>query len=288
MDTVNTFTSLKPRLFGIAYRMLGTRSDAEDVVQDAWLRWHEANHAEMRSSEAWLVTVTTRLSIDRLRARKSEQEHYVGRWLPEPLIELNEDTPEAAIELASDVSIAFLWVLERLSPDERAAFLLRQAFDLDYSEIASIIGKSEAACRQLVSRAGDRLRESRPRYTVSEKEHNELLIRFMQAASTGDREAMKTMLSANAELISDGGAKMSSFGKILEGAGRVAGVFWSVEHAAPGDVTYRLARINGSLGLLRYVHGVIESANAFTIEDGRITEVYVMRNPDKLLGVPPL
>lgn len=288
MDTLQTFTTLKPRLFGIAYRMLGTRSDAEDVVQDAWLRWHEADHTEMRSSEAWLVTVTTRLSIDRLRARKGEQEQYVGRWLPEPIVELNEDTPEAAIELASEVSIAFLWVLERLSPDERAAFLLRQAFDLDYAEIAAIVGKSEAACRQLVSRAGERVREGRPRYTVSEQEHNELLVRFMQAASSGDREAMKSMLSAEAELISDGGAKMSSFAKVLQGAARVAGVFWSVEHAAPGHVTYRLARINGALGLLRYVHGVIESANAFTIEDGRITEVYVMRNPDKLSSVPPL
>lgn len=288
MDTVEIFTALKPRLFGIAYRMLSTRSDAEDVVQDVWLRWHEADHAQVRSAEAWLVTVTTRLSIDRLRARKSEQEHYVGWWLPEPLIELNENTPEAAIELASDVSIAFLWLLERLSPDERAAFLLRQAFDLEYKEIASIIGKSEVACRQLVSRAGERMREGRPRYTVTEKEHNELLMRFMQAARTGDRDAMKTMLSADAELISDGGGKVSSFGKILQGAARVAGVFWSVEHATPGDVTYRIARINGSLGLLRYVHGVIESANAFTIEDGRITEVYVMRNPDKLSTVPPL
>jgi RNA polymerase sigma-70 factor, ECF subfamily len=288
MDTVQTFTSLKPRLFGIAYRMLGTRSDAEDVVQDAWLRWHEADHAQMRSAEAWLVTVTTRLSIDRLRSRKSEQENYFGWWLPEPLVELNEDTPEAAAELASDVSVAFLWVLERLSPDERAAFLLRQAFELDYKEIASILGKSEAACRQIVRRAGERMRDGRPRYNVSEQEHNDLLARFMHAASTGDREAMKTMLSPDAELVSDGGGKVPSFGRILHGAARIAGVFWSVEHAAPGKVVYRLARINGALGLLRYVDGKIESAQSFTVEEGLVTNVYVVRNPDKLSAVPPL
>ncbi|MDF3881391.1 RNA polymerase sigma-70 factor [Cupriavidus basilensis] len=288
MDSAEPFTALKPRLFGIAYRMLGTRSDAEDVVQDAWLRWHEADQAELRSAEAWLVTVTTRLAIDRLRARKSEQEKYIGWWLPEPLVESHEDTPEAAAELASDVSVAFLWVLERLSPDERAAFLLRQAFDLEYGEIASILGRTEAACRQIVHRAGERVREGRPRYDVSPQEHRELLTRFMQAASTGDRTAMKTMLSPDAELISDGGGKVPSFGRILRGAARIAGVFWSLGHAEPGKVRYRLARINGVPGLLRYVDGKIESAQSFTIEAGRITAVYVVRNPDKLSAVPPL
>ncbi|SDC61784.1 RNA polymerase sigma-70 factor, ECF subfamily [Cupriavidus sp. YR651] len=288
MDTVQTFTALKPRLFGIAYRMLGTRADAEDVVQDAWLRWHDADHTEMRSTDAWLVTVTTRLSIDRLRARKNEQENYVGWWLPEPLVELHEDTPEAAAELASDLSMAFLWVLERLSPDERAAFLLRQAFDVDYKEIAAILGKSEAACRQIVRRAGERVRDGQPRYDVSQQEHRNLLTRFMQAASTGDRDTMKTMLSPDAELISDGGGKVSSYGRILQGAARIAGVFWSVEHAAPGKVTYRLVQINGEPGLLRYVDGKLESANSFRIEAGRIAAVYVMRNPDKLGGIPAL
>jgi RNA polymerase sigma-70 factor (ECF subfamily) len=288
MDTVQTFTALKPRLFGIAYRMLGSRSDAEDVVQDAWLRWHEADHAAMRSTEAWLVTVTTRLAIDRLRSRKSERESYFGWWLPEPLVESDEDTPEAAAELASDLSVAFLWVLERLSVDERAAFLLRQAFDLDYKEIASILEKSEAACRQLVSRASERVREGRPRYEVPRHAHKELLSRFMQAASTGDRDAMKSMLTLDAKLVADGGGKVPSFGQILEGASRIAGVFWSLEHAAPGRVAYRLARVNGEPGLLRYVDGEIESAQSFAFESGRIANIYIVRNPDKLSAMPPL
>jgi RNA polymerase sigma-70 factor (ECF subfamily) len=147
MDIVQTFTTLKPRLFGIAYRMLGIRSDAEDVLQDAWLRWHEADHAEMRSAEAWLVTVTTRLSIDRLRSRKSEQENYFGSWLPEPLVELHEESPEAAAELASDLSVAFLWVLERLSPDERAACCGRRSTWITRKSLLSSANPKRPAAR---------------------------------------------------------------------------------------------------------------------------------------------
>jgi len=153
----DAFAALRPRLFAIAYRMLGTRADAEDVLQDAWLRWHHADQATLQSAEAWLVTVVTRLAIDRLRAAKTEREAYVGWWLPEPLVELDERTPEAAAELAGELSVALLWVLERLSPEERAAFLLRQVFDHDYDEIATLLGKSEAACRQMVHRAAEHL-----------------------------------------------------------------------------------------------------------------------------------
>ncbi|HEY4317148.1 MAG TPA: sigma-70 family RNA polymerase sigma factor, partial [Herbaspirillum sp.] len=191
----DTFAALRPRLFSIAYRMLGTRADAEDVVQDAWLRWHGATPAALESAEAWLVTVTTRLAIDRLRTRKSEREAYIGWWLPEPLVELDERTPETAAELASDVSVAFMWVLERLSPEERAAFLLRQVFDQDYADIASMLEKSEAACRQMVHRAQQRVQQEQPRFEVPRDTHRELLARFMQAAGGGDREAMKALMS---------------------------------------------------------------------------------------------
>ena len=156
------FASLRPRLFSIAYRMLGTRTDADDVVQDAWLRWHGADAAAIVSPEAWLVTVTTRLAIDRLRSRKTEREAYVGWWLPEPLVQLeglDERTPESAAELASEVSYALLWVLERLSADERAAFLMRQVFEHEYPDIAAMLGKSEAACRQMVHRAQERVQQ---------------------------------------------------------------------------------------------------------------------------------
>lgn len=285
-DQIQLFAALRPRLFSIAYRMLGIRADAEDVVQDAWLRWHGGMQEDLQSPEAWLVTITTRLALDRLRTRKTEREAYIGWWLPEPLVELDERTPETAAELASDVSVAFMWVLERLSPDERAAFLMRQVFDQDYADIASILGKSEAACRQMVSRAQARVQDERPRFEVPKDTHKALLARFMQAASAGDRAAMKAMMSDEVQLVADGGGKVKSFMHILHGAGRVAGVYWALENQNPAQVAYRPAIINGEPGLLRYVGGRIESAQSFIIDAGRIVAVFVMRNPDKLTAVP--
>jgi RNA polymerase sigma-70 factor (ECF subfamily) len=281
-----TFAVLRPRLFSIAYRMLGTRADSDDIVQDAWLRWNGADQASLQSAEAWLVTVTTRLAIDRLRTRKAEREAYTGWWLPEPLVEFDERTPESAAELSSDVSVAFMWVLERLTPDERAAFLLRQVFDHDYADIAAMLDKTEAACRQLVHRAQGRVRQERPRFEVPKDTHRDLLARFMQAAGTGDRTAMKALMSDQVQLVSDGGGKVKSFLHILNGAGRVAGVYWSLEHQFPNKVAYRAALINGEPGLLRYVDGKIESAQSFIVDDGRIIAVFIMRNPDKLTAIP--
>jgi len=181
-----------------------------------------------------------------------------------------------------------LWVLERLAPEERAAFLMRQVFDQDYADLAATLGKSEAACRQLVHRAQERVQADKPRFAVTKDVHRDVLTGFMQAAASGDREAMKTFLSGDVQLVSDGGGKVPSFGKILAGAARIAGVYWSVEHAFPGQVTYRMARINGEPGLLRYVDGVVESAQSFIVDGGRIVAIYVIRNPDKLVGIAPL
>ena len=290
-DSIDHFARLRPRLFSIAYRMLGTRADADDVVQDAWLRWHGADQAAVLSPDAWLVTATTRLAIDRLRSRKTEREAYIGWWLPEPLVELaapDHHRPEHAAELASEVSYALLWVLERLSADERAAFLMRQVFEHDYGDIAATLGKSEAACRQMVHRAQERVQLAGARFDVAPHAHDALLAQFMQAAASGDRAAMKALFSPDVQLVSDGGGKVSSFHKILQGAGRIAGVYWSVEHAFPRQVAYRAVRVNGAPGLLRYVNGVIESAQSFIIDADRIVAVFAVRNPDKLLGLPAL
>lgn len=286
MFAPDTFLALRPRLFSIAYRMLGIRADAEDVVQEAWIRWQGTDQSAIQSAEAWLVTVTTRLALDRLRSIKADREAYVGWWLPEPLVELDERTPEAAVELASDVSVAFMWVLERLAPEERAAFLMRQVFDRDYSEIAGVLNKSEAACRQLVHRAAERVQQEHPRFGVARDTHKELLATFMAAAASGDVAAMKALMSDDVQLVSDGGGKVPSFMRKLAGAGRVAGVFWSVEHKYPRRVLYRAARVNGEAGLLRYVDGQLESAQSFIIDAGKIVAVFVIRNPDKLSGVP--
>ena len=285
-DYLALFTALRPRLFSIAYRMLGVRADAEDVLQDAWLRWHANDKTQIQSCEAWLVSVVTRLAIDRLRTSKADRETYVGWWLPEPLVELDENTPESVVELASDVSFAFMWALERLSADERAAFLMRHVFDADYAEIAEVLGKSEATCRQLAHRAQVRVRQERPRFTVPKDAHRELLAKFTEAASKGDRAAMRALMSDDVQLVADGGGKVNSFLHVLKGAGRVAGVYWSLENQNPRQVAYRQARVNGEPGIVRYVNGKLESAQSFLIEDGRIVSIFIVRNPDKLTGVP--
>ena len=280
------FGALRPRLFAIAYRMLGSRADAEDVLQDAWLRWHGADRQALQSSEAWLVTVVTRLAIDRLRAAKAEREAYVGWWLPEPLVEVDEATPESAVEMAGELSLALLWVLERLAPEERAAFLLRQVFDTDYPEIAALLGKSEAACRQMVHRASQRVQQERPRFGVPQDVHRKVLEKFVQAARSGERQAIRSLLAEDVQLVSDGGGKVPAFLRILHGADRVTNLYWALFRRRGRHLVYRLARINGEPGLLRYVEGKLESAQAFVVDDGRITAIYSVRNPDKLSGIP--
>lgn len=280
------FSARRPRLFAIAYRMLGIRADAEDVVQDAWLRWAQTDHAAVQSAEAWLVTIVTRLSIDRLRAAQAEREAYIGWWLPEPLVDLDERTPEAAAEMASDLSVAFMWLLERLGPEERAAFLLRQVFDHDYAEVAEILGKSEASCRQLVHRAAERVQQEKTRNKVAREAHQSLLSSFMAAARSGDKEAIRALLADNIELVGDGGGKVPSFLDIVRDLERIAELYRGLLDMYPGQVEYRMATINGEPGLLRYIGGKLESAQAFVIEDGRIAAIFAVRNPDKLAGVP--
>lgn len=295
MDSIPTaprsdvFGALRPRLFGIAYRMLGTRADAEDVLQDAWLRWSQADQAGLLSAEAWLVTVVTRLSIDRLRAAKAEREAYVGWWLPEPMVaEMDENTPESAAEFAGEVSVALMWVLERLSPDERAAFLLRQVFDHDYGDIARLLGKSEAACRQIVHRAAERVQAESPRFDVPRDAHRRVLEKFMQAARSGQRDAIKALLAENVELVGDGGGKVPSFSVVMQGADRIANLFLASALRFGDHLTYRMALINGEPGLLRYVDGQVESATCYVTDGERITGIYSVRNPDKLAHIPPL
>ena len=280
------FTAARPRLFSIAYRMLGTRADAEDVVQDAWLRWHGSDHAAVQSAEAWLVTTVTRLALDRLRAAKTEREAYVGFWLPEPLVELDERTPEAFAEQAGELSVAMLWVLERLAPEERAAYLLREMFDQDYADIAKLLDKSEAACRQLVHRASERVQREQPRFDVPREAHLRVLQRFVTAARSGARDALQALLADNAELIGDGGGKVPSLGKVLQGAFRIANLFFATFRRAPDAVLYRIATVNGEPGLLRYVEGRLESAQAFVTDGEKIHTIYAIRNPDKLRGLP--
>ena len=281
-DATHTFQSQRRRLQGIAYRMLGSIAEAEEVVQDAWLRWHDADQSAIANAEAWLVTTTTRMAIDRLRSAKVQREHYVGFWLPEPRLDQTPPSPEQVLERAEDLSVAFLTLLERLTPEARAAFLMREVFDADYDEVARTIGKSEAACRQLVSRAKAQLRETRPRFTVAPEAHLRVLSQFAEALTHGSFDAMKSQLSEDAELIGDGGGKVPSFGKPLLGGTRIAQLFYATRLRFKDAVQVELAVINGQWGVLRFIDGALESVQAFETDGERIVRIHVQRNPDKL------
>jgi len=284
-DATDTFARLRPRMHGIAYRMLGSSAEAEEIVQDAWLRWHDADKQRLDNAEAWLVSVTTRLAIDRLRTAKVQREHYAGIWLPEPLLMDSPASPEQMLERADDVSVAFLTLLERLAPEARAAYLLREVFDADYGEVAETLGKSETACRQLVHRAKAQLQEERPRYTVPRETHLRLLRGFADAAARGELSSLKAMLADDAQLIGDGGGKVPSFGVPLVGGQRIAQLYLATTLRFPGAVRLEVVVLNGEWGLLRFIDGALESAQALETDGERIVRIHVQRNPDKLARI---
>lgn len=284
-DSTRTFDRLRPRLHGIAYRMLGSTAEAEEVVQDTWLRWHAADPAGIANAEAWLVTIATRIAIDRLRAAKVERAHYVGYWLPEPHLADSPQSPEQLLERADDLSVAFLTLLERLAPEARAAFLLREVFDADYDELAQTLGKSEAACRQMVSRAKAQLREARPRYAVEPEAHLRVMRQFADALASGDFASLRSMLAEDAELIGDGGGKVPSFGRPLLGGLRIAQLFYAANLRFKQSLRIELAVINGQWGVLRFIGGELESAQSYETDGTRIVRIHVQRNPDKLVRI---
>jgi RNA polymerase sigma-70 factor (ECF subfamily) len=265
--------------------MLGSRADAEDIVQEAYLRWHRAPADEIRSAEAWLVTAVTRLCIDRLRAAQTERQAYVGPWLPEPFV--NEPVPpaDASAELASSLSVAFLAVLERLAPEERAAFLLHEVFDSDYSEISQILGKSEAACRQIVSRARKRVREDRPRVQVSEAARRAVLDKFVTAVMSQDKAALMQVLAADVTWTSDGGGKAKAARKVVHGSDHVARFLIGVIGRYAPHVQLSPITINGESGLALYGLGRLISVISVVTDGVRVLDAYTVLNPDKLRAI---
>jgi len=279
------YTRVRPRLHGIAYRMLGSVAEAEDVVQDAWLRWHAADQASLENAEAWLVTVTTRLAIDRLRAARQQREQYFGFWLPEPLLTEAPRTPEEMHVFADDISVAFLNVLERLSPEARAAFLMHDVFEADYAEVARILDKTEEACRQLVARARVQVREGRTRYAVTRETHSRVVSAFAHAMQHGDLAGLTALLAEDARLVGDGGGNVPSFTQPMVGGDRIAHLFFAAyRRLGPGPAGLRVetVELNGQLALLRFMEGQLESAQSYETDGERIVAVQVQRNPDKL------
>lgn len=279
------FEEHRPALDRLAYRMLGSLADADDVLQEAYLRWAREDRAAVESPRAYLIAVVTRLCIDRRKAIEARKEVYVGPWLPEPVVEPEEANPGARLEAAESVSLAFLVVLESLGSVERAAYLLRRVFDQDYGEIARVLGRSEPACRQLVSRAEARILERRPRFEASRDEADRLTGAFLRAWTSGDLDGLLRVLAPDTVLVSDGGGKVTSALAPVRGGDRVARFFLGLMRKAPPGVEFRRVRVNGQPGLMAWLDGKIVNVLTLDVADGRIAACYVLRNPDKLTRV---
>ncbi|MFC9618656.1 RNA polymerase sigma-70 factor [Streptomyces sp. NPDC056930] len=284
----DVFEDHRPVLTGVAYRMLGRIADAEDVVQEAWLRWSSASREEVREPRAFLVRITTRLAIDRLRQVQSRREAYVGPWLPEPLVTdfgpAVPDTAEQAV-LADSVSVAVLVVLESLSPLERAVFVLREAFGFPYAEIAATLDRTEAAVRQLAGRARHHVEERKPRYDVDPAQRRDLTERFLAAAAGGDIEELLALLAPDVRLVGDSGGKSKAPLRVIESADKVGRFLFAVTHEQTQDLDIRFLELNGAPGLLVLSGGRPDSVFQVDVRDGLIQCVYIVRNPDKLSGL---
>lgn len=288
MNQLETFNQYRSLLFAIAYRMLGSAMDAEDIVQETFLRWQRVNLMEIESPKAYLTTIATRLCLDQLRSARAQREVYVGPWLPEPL--LTESAPDSAeiAAVADSLSMAFLLLMESLSPLERAVYLLREVFDYDYPEIGRIVGKSEVYCRQIVSRARQHLASHRLRYEVLPGQQQRLSQQFAQACFSGDLSGLTAMLAEDIVLQADGGGKIKAAMRPIYGPDRVARFLLGILSKISAGFTIRPTQINGQPGIITYVNAQPENVMSLDIIGERIGRIYVVVNPDKLRGLPSL
>ena len=297
-DAIRVFEEHRDLLMAVAYRLLGSITDAEDVVQEAWLRWTDARISEVADPRAFLMRLTTRLAIDRLRRVKVRRESYVGPWLPEPLLSSRGDVSED-VALAESVSMAMLIVLETLSPLERAVFVLREAFAMPYAEIAEVLGRSEVALRQLARRARDHVRERRPRFDTDQTTRQRVTERFLEATSSGDLDALMEVLAPGVTLVSDGGGRVLAARRPIQGADKVARFLLSVstdERVAkfleavtteplPDLLRARIARVNGGPGIVVTYEGTPITSIVLDVADGVVQTINLVANPDKLSGI---
>jgi RNA polymerase sigma-70 factor, ECF subfamily len=282
-QTLAVFEAHRRLLFGIAYRMLGSVTDAQDMVQETYLRWQQAPSEAIRSPRAWLTTVLTRLCLNHLQLARVQRETYVGAWLPEPLVDEEASDPAGTSILADSLSLAFLVLLETLSPTERAVFILREGFDCEFSAIARIVEKSEENCRQILARARQRIDERRPRYDASRADAEKLVAPFLAALRDGALETMLAHLAEDVVLVADGGAKPGALLRPLHGAETVARAMLAATRKHGGvEAEIRRATINGLPGLVRFQDGHAQAVLAFGVAGGRIAAVFVISNPDKL------
>ena len=280
------FETHRSALMGLAYRMLGSRAEAEDVVQDAYLRWHEADQAAVEEPRRYLGTVVTRLCLDRMKSAQARREIYVGQWLPEPVV---DETLGAGVagEIAHDLSVALMLVLERLSPLERASFLLHDVFGVDFAEVGRALDRGEAACRQLAARARSHVEQGRPRFPASQEDGRRLATAFAVAVQSGDTGALVKLLADDAVLYSDGGGKRAAAFNPIRGADKILRFLAGIARKNPAfaAIELRAAMINDLAGfVLREEDGAVDTM-AFDVRDGRIVAIYIVANPDKLRHV---
>jgi RNA polymerase sigma-70 factor (ECF subfamily) len=284
-----TFDQYRSLMFSIAYRMLGSVGDAEDMLQETFIRWQQSGDEEIRSPRAFLVTIVSRLCINHLQSARVQRDEYVGQWLPEPIVTDPGSDPLEMIKLDESLSMAFLVLLERLTPIERAVFLLREVFEYDYSEIGAVLGESEVNCRQILRRARQHVSALRPRFEASAQKQDELLQRFLAAVGTGDMDGLLGLLSEDIVLHSDGGGKAVAVPNLVHGADNVVrGILGAFRKLLPKTLVRRLARINGKPGVVSYLDGKPYSVVTLDVVDGRVQAIYILTNPEKLVHVPPL
>jgi RNA polymerase sigma-70 factor (ECF subfamily) len=284
-----TFDQYRSLLFSIAYRMLGSVGDAEDMLQETFIRWQQSTEANIESPRAFLVTIISRLCINHLQSARVKREEYVGEWLPEPIVTDPSGDPFGIIKVDESLSMAFLVVLERLTPIERAVFLLREVFEYEYSEIGNIVDQSETNCRQILRRARQHVSAMRPRFKVPAAKRTDLFDRFLEAVETGEMTGLIDLLSKDVVLHSDGGGKAVAVPNEVRGAEKVArGILGGLKRLVPKTLVRKLVRINGAPGLVNYLEGKPHSVLTLDVQDGRIREIYIVTNPEKLSHIPPL
>ena len=296
-DPAASFEPHRRRLLGLAYRMLGSMAEAEDAVQEAYLRWHDADRERVAEPRAFLITTTTRICLDVLKSARVRREEYVGPWLPDPIADTAALAPDTQTEMAEDLSVALLLALDRLSPLERAAFLLHDVFDYSFAQVADALGRTEAACRQLASRARTRVREARPAAAVPARagssspdaKHAELLSAFITASRSGEVATLTRLLASDAKVVTDGGGKAAAALDVIEGAERVAAFLAGVARKGwADDWTVRFDTINGLPGVIVSGPNALVQTAAFEIDADLVKAIYIVRNPDKLRHIGPL
>jgi RNA polymerase sigma-70 factor, ECF subfamily len=285
-DPAEQFTPLRAELIGLAYRMTGSLATAEDIAQDAFLRWHAADRSAIATPRAWLLKTAARLSLDHLKSARHRRERYVGPWLPEPMLVEPEPPQAAAHAWAEDLSVALLLALQRLTPAERAVFILHDLFDTPFAELAGLLGRTEAACRKLATRARAHLQETAPRQDVSDAEAERIARAFLAASRDGDEQVLRSLLAAEVVLHTDGGGLRSSALNLVAGADRVSRFFGGLARKRPAEPRLlHFGRINALPGFVTLEPDGLPQTTALEIREGGIAAIYIVRNPEKLAGV---